>query len=117
MTDPKIKAIKKEQSNRGRDKHPERLLYHRAKQRARKNNLEFTITMQDIVVPEICPVFKIPMKPGGDAYNSPSLDRIDSSKGYTKDNIMVICYRANTLKNDSTPDELRMLYEFYCNPT
>ncbi len=42
---------------------------------------------------------------------SPSLDRIDSTKGYTKGNIWVISNRANTLKNDATLSELKLLVE------
>jgi hypothetical protein len=41
--------------------------------------------------------------------NSYSLDRIDSSKGYVKGNIWVISLRANRIKNDSTPQELRLI--------
>jgi len=39
---------------------------------------------------------------------APSLDRIDSRKGYTKDNIQVISNKANILKNDATLSELKM---------
>lgn len=35
-----------------------------------------------------------------------SLDRIDSSKGYTEDNVQLVCVFANTLKSDKTLDEL-----------
>lgn len=41
--------------------------------------------------------------------DSYSLDRIDSSKGYIKGNVWVISLRANRIKNDSTPDELRLI--------
>lgn len=35
-----------------------------------------------------------------------SIDRIDSSKGYTKDNIQLVCMAANQMKNDLTMEEL-----------
>lgn len=35
-----------------------------------------------------------------------SLDRIDSSKGYTKDNVQLVCMAANQMKNDLAMDEL-----------
>ena len=41
--------------------------------------------------------------------DSPSLDRLDSSLGYTPENVWWISYRANRLKNDSTLEELEKL--------
>jgi len=46
-----------------------------------------------------------------DRFHSPSIDRKDSKKGYTPDNIWVISNRANTLKNDATIQELELLVE------
>lgn len=83
---------------------PEYKLYYRAKYRAKRKGLEFTITEQDIQIPELCPVFKTPM-------DVPSLDRINSKKGYTPNNIRVISNRANMLKNNATVEELLAVIE------
>ena len=41
--------------------------------------------------------------------NAPSLDRLDSSIGYTQSNSNIICFRCNTMKNDgSTEDHQRI---------
>ena len=79
--------------------------------RARTKQLEFTITQSDIVIPELCPVLKIPLFYGdGNACpNSPSIDRIDNTKGYTSDNVAVISHRANWIKGEMTIDDVRHL--------
>jgi hypothetical protein len=50
---------------------------------------------------------------GGKRPDSPSIDRIDNSKGYVKGNRVVISMRANRLKSDMTLCELRALADFY----
>ena len=95
------------------------VLLRAAKNRAKIKKLEFSITLTDIQIPNICPVLGITIfyKQTGSQPNpnSPSIDRIDNSKGYTSDNIIVISRRANVLKNDATMDELRKIISFYDN--
>jgi hypothetical protein len=93
---------------RAREKYPERKMLSRAKDRARKLGLPFEITVDDIVVPKICPVLGIPLRVGEELFtdNSPSLDRIDPQRGYVKDNVVVLPYRANRIKNNGTLEEL-----------
>lgn len=95
-----------------------KLLYNRLKASAKKRGIEFTLTIVDInnlAFPITCPILGIPLrynrgKPEDDSY---SIDRIDSSKGYTADNIQVISYKANRAKNNLTENELKLLGQFY----
>lgn len=86
-----------------------------ARSRAKRRGLEFTISESDISVPTQCPVLGIEIKvgQGNPTDNSPTLDRIDTSRGYVPGNVSVISYRANRIKNDSTPEELRLLADHY----
>lgn len=86
-------------------------LWQSARARAKQKGLEFSINVEDIIVPEICPILGLKMcyNRGDKEDNSYSLDRIDSTKGYIKDNIWVISLKANRIKNDSTPHELRLI--------
>ncbi len=96
---------------------PEKRILSSAKTRAKRDNLPFTITLQDIKIPENCPVLGIPLYIGGveNRDHSPSLDRIIPVLGYIPENIMVISFRANRLKNNGTPEELHRVAEFYRN--
>lgn len=87
-------------------------ILHQARSRAKKRGLSFDLTEEDVTIPDICPVFGITLrrnKGRGFHPDSPSLDRIDNSKGYTKDNVRVISNRANLLKCDATLKELELL--------
>ena len=61
-------------------------IWYMIKTRAKRKNISFDIEVEDIIVPNECPILKIPLH-----YecreNSPSVDRIDNSKGYIKGNI------------------------------
>jgi hypothetical protein len=77
--------------------------------KAAKRGLEFTISKDDIVLVDVCPVLGIPLLPPGSTTkphdNSLSIDRLDSSKGYIPGNISVMSVRANKIKNDGTAEE------------
>lgn len=81
----------------------------KARQRAKKYNFEFNLSVDDIDIPEICPILEVPLQIGtkGDYEYSPSLDRIDNTKGYIKGNVRVISKKANSMKNSATMDELK----------
>ena len=92
-----------------REDNHEKSILSRARQRAKKKELEFNLEAADIVIPLKCPILDIEIvrnKKGSLKTNSPSLDRIDNTKGYIKSNVMVISNKANTMKNDASPNEL-----------
>ena len=87
-------------------------MWWRAKKRSEKNGVEFDIEIDDIIVPSVCPVFGVPFEVGigkGPSDKSPSLDRIDNTKGYVKGNIQVISFKANRMKNDCSVDDMEKL--------
>ncbi len=89
-------------------------IYNRLKSSAKKRNIAFTLTVTDLhelSYPITCPILNIPLRfnRGRVQDNSYSIDRKDSSLGYERDNIQVISYRANMLKNNATADELKQL--------
>jgi len=92
-------------------------MFQGAKQRALDSNLEFNISIEDIFIPEECPVRKIPFSIGSSKRNdnTPTLDRIDNSKGYIKGNVRVISWRANCLKKDGTLEEFKQLVNYLEN--
>jgi len=91
------------------------VLLNGSKQRAKRSNIEHTLTLADITIPDTCPVFgiKLQREDRTSWYNAPSIDRIDNTKGYTKDNIIIVSRRANILKKDATIAELVQLAKFY----
>lgn len=93
-------------------------MWKEAKRRAKRDNLPFTILESEIIVPEICPVLGIKMQIGigSRSDNSPSLDKIIPNKGYVKDNIKVISYRANRFKSDALLEEVEKVAAYMRNP-
>lgn len=89
-------------------------IYKGAKKRAREKCREFSIDIGDVVVPELCPILGIPLQVSDGMWtdNSPTLDRIDSAKGYVKGNVCVISHRANRIKSNGTAEEHRKIAEY-----
>lgn len=94
---------------------PERYLLLKSKIRAKQKRIDFDIDISDIDIPNICPVLGIQLMIGGGKYNSPSLDRVNNQLGYVKGNVLVVSYRANALKRDSSIEERQKLVDFYSN--
>lgn len=87
-------------------------LFDRARKRAQSRGLDFNITREDIIIPDVCPVLGIPLILGCKrGPGSPSLDRIDPCLGYVVGNIRVISDRANRLKSNRSLAHLLGLAE------
>ena len=79
----------------------------RSRSRANQKGMEFTITTDDIDLVKVCPYLGIELVYlGSFSKNSASIDRIDSSKGYIPGNVMMISSLANTMKSNSSKEEL-----------
>jgi hypothetical protein len=93
-------------------------IWNHLKASAKKRNIPFTLLPSDIDeigIPITCPILGIPLYFHRNMVedDSISFDRIDSTKGYSVDNLIVISYRANKLKSDATLEEMRKIVNFY----
>ncbi len=95
----------------GKSRTPEYIMWQMAKHRAREKGLPFNIDVTDVVIPTLCPMLRIPLFQSGRVLqdNSPTLDRRDGSRGYVKENVRVISYKANRSKNNLTFDEMKLM--------
>lgn len=95
---------------------PQHYLWYVARTRARKKDIEFSITKDNIVIPDICPILEIPLSKG-DGYlpNAMSLDRVDNTKGYLVGNVRVISRKANLMKSSLTLDVLEKFIKYIKN--
>ena len=94
---------------------PEKVMLYAARTRATEKGIPFDIDVEDIVIPDTCPILGIKLEKtsGQPGAGSPSLDRIVPEKGYTKGNVQIISHRANSLKGNATADELMAIAK-YC---
>jgi len=114
------RADEKNSKKHGLARSLEQMLYNTAKQRAKNRGLEFNISVQDITIPDHCPILKIKLnkvwgssqQSNSDRANVASLDRIDARQGYVAGNILVVSYRANILKSNGTAEEHRKIGNF-----
>lgn len=82
------------------------------KAQCKKEGIPFNLTVEDISIPELCPLLGVPIvmtlgKGKGNRETGWSLDRLDPSKGYVKGNVWFISGKANRMKQEMTPDMMR----------
>jgi len=86
-----------------------KFIYANAKNRAKKIGMEFDLDRNDIISrmeKGICEATGVQLKfDEVRTFYTPSLDRINSSKGYTIDNVQVVCWGWNQLKNEFSIDD------------
>ncbi len=99
-----------------RAKDPIRYRLNLVRSRCKRLEIAFDLEPSDIKIPKKCPVLGTDLiwyidkrSRNKDRDRLWSIDRVDPSKGYTKDNIWIISYRANRIKNDATLEELKSL--------
>lgn len=105
---PLCRNCTSKKSRKRNEKDLRKYILARAKYAAKSRGLEFNLTLEDIIIPKVCPLLEIPLEYNSETRNdsSFSLDRIDNSKGYVKGNVWVISAKANTMKSHASFDEL-----------
>ena len=103
------KACNNKRNTLANRKDPRSRMVATAKWRAKKYGIPFNLSKHDFVIPEVCPLLGIPINKVGSKRtdNSPSLDKIDPERGYTKGNVWVISDKANRMKQNMTVETLR----------
>lgn len=86
-----------------------------AKKRAKQKNLPFDLNLKYLrnICPDVCPIFGVELDWSGWGQrnmiaqdNSPSIDRIDPTKGYVIGNVIWMSWKANRLKSNATSEDL-----------
>lgn len=80
------------------------------KRRAKKANLPHELTLSEfkkwrISIGDRCQITGVPVTWEPHQWNTGSVDRIDSSKGYTLDNVQLVIWPVNMMKNDLSHDD------------
>lgn len=82
-------------------------MWERARRRARRLGVAFSLTRDAIVIPATCPALGTPLVTGHRrSIHSPSLDRINPARGYVEGNVRVLSDHANRIKGDRTLRDL-----------
>lgn len=111
---PDVRARASEQHKRWRASNYKKNWLKRTEQRCLKYGWPCDLTIDDLAIPEVCPALGIPIIPGDpEKWQSPSIDRIDPTRGYVKGNIAIISFRANQIKSNSSVEEMEKVLKYY----
>jgi cyclophilin family peptidyl-prolyl cis-trans isomerase len=105
---------RKKIAERSRLKNKERIMWSAARDRAKSKGAHFNISIEDVVIPEVCPILGIRLVKTNSktSPDSPTLDKVVPSLGYVVGNVQVISHKANVMKNSGTLDECMKLGEW-----
>lgn len=94
-------------------KDPRKSMLQKCQGRARAIGRECNINVEDIVIPEYCPILGTKLELfSSDHKRRPSVDRVDNTKGYVKGNVRVISQAANSMKSWHTLETLRKMIDY-----
>lgn len=99
------KARRKEYSKEDRVNNTLATLFRSRQNSAKSRGTPFQITLEDLPIPDVCPVLKTPF-----VRKTPfamSIDKIEPGLGYIPGNVQIISRKANLMKNDATKEELK----------
>ena len=109
----KCLICERERGRKMRKKNPLSFMHAERKYHSKKNNKKFELTFNDIL--DIysrqngkCALTNITF---GYVLNKPSIDRIDSKKGYLRQNCQLVIYDVNRMKSDLPLKE----FKYQCN--
>lgn len=110
------------ETERGKRRYISIMLY-KARKRAKAKDIPCDIDIDYLcsIAPDICPVFGYELmwtkesktQAGHPESASPSLDRIDATKGYVKGNVAIISNKANMIKSNAKLRELYAVADWY----
>lgn len=101
-------------SRKWRKNNPEKKYLSAIKSRSKRKGYEFNLTIEDIKIPDTCPILQIPIfiTEGPQCDNTPAVDRIDNTRGYVKGNVRVISHKANRIKSDFSLEQAERLVAY-----
>lgn len=113
-SDPEVKKNLQASNRHWWRNNYEKQLFYGAKYRAKEEGCAFNLEPDDIRIPDTCPILGVQLVRGKGRVTetSPSLDRIIPHLGYTKGNVQIISFKANTIKSNATLDELEKVVAF-----
>ena len=85
----------------------------RKKYESKKKTIDFNLTEEYLksIYPKNnkCPLLNIEFKQGKNIPQAPTLDKINPKLGYIKENVIFVSRKANTIKNNLTLEEMKLL--------
>jgi hypothetical protein len=85
-----------------------------ARKRAIKFGVDCDISVDSFEIPDCCPALgiKLSLENKHIGLDSPTLDRLKPELGYVEGNVNVISQKANLIKSNGSPEDLKMVLDW-----